>query len=148
MNGSQPYLGPLESFRTMLTSYPTRAEIDSIRFAVTPNQQGSIIVRLRRAEPAILTAGLVDWQRTLSRTRAWAWRTRDSDDVHVAVVGFGTECDRTPVIVVGGPVPHDRYLDEDIEPGSPEALSNHDLHAWLGAEITRVWPFTPQGETP
>jgi hypothetical protein len=145
MNGSRPYLDPLEKLHTMLSSYPTRAEIASIHIA-DRSGQAEIAVRLQEAEPAPMAAGLLDWQRTLGRARTWAYRAPHQSTARLAVVGYGTECARTPVVVIGGPTADADQLG-DLELRNPELLDAEFLPTWLGSEIIRTWPFDRRRDT-
>jgi hypothetical protein len=145
MSGSHRYLNALESFHTGLTSYPMRAELASINFTMDQERHVMITVHLEKADPVVLAAGLVDWDRTLGRAQTWGWRTPDGKEGHVAVIGYSTE--GTPIAVVAGPIPYDdQRLDHDLEPGVPEQLDTDSLYRWLGAEITEAWPFTTEQE--
>lgn len=147
MSGSHRYLDTLSSFHAMLSSFPTRAEVASVQFAMSPEGQVTVTVHLRPAEPAVLAAGLVDWERTLGRTETWAWRTLNGDEVHLAVFGYD-DCDRTPIAVVSGPIPYDGWhVDYDLDLGLAEQIDTDVLYRWLGAEIARSWPFTSADPT-
>jgi hypothetical protein len=148
MNGSYRYLHPLESVHDLLRSYPMRAEMSSVNFTSDPAGRASVTVQLRDADPAVLAAGLVEWQRTLYPPEIWAWRNAATDGVHIVVSGFGPECDKTPIAVLAGPIPHTPRLDTALEPGTPRRLDPDTLHSWFGLEILHSWPFQPIGATP
>jgi hypothetical protein len=116
---------------------PTQAGISIIHIVVNP--QTAIMVRLREAEPALLAAGLVEWQCLLGRTEIWAWRTPR----HIVVTGYGSECAETPIAVLAGPMPYDDQF--DLDPDASDRLGTETFYDWFGAEVVRTWPFTTPG---
>lgn len=143
MSGSHRYLGALESLQELFVNYPFRVEMSSIHIAMDSAGQASIVVQLHKTDPVILAAGIVEWRRTLANGSTWAWRTPSGKEIHVATTGYAPECDETPMAVMAGPIPHDCYLDFDLDPDVPAELGDYTLYHWLGNEIANDWPFKP-----
>ncbi|WP_460397746.1 hypothetical protein [Actinophytocola sediminis] len=133
--GSPHHLDALTSLRELFVNYPIRADMSSIRIV----GDGQVLVELRAAEPVVLAAGIVVWQRTLANATTWTWRT--GDELHVVTTGRAPERDDLTITVLAGPVPHDCRLDHVLEPGSAETLDAVALYDWLASEITN----TPTG---
>jgi hypothetical protein len=147
VSGSHRYLAALESLRELFVNYPFRAEISTITVAMDRLWRPAIMVQLHRAHPVILAAGIMEWRRTLSHGNTWAWRTPNGAELFVATAGRAPESDDMPVAVIAGPIPHDCYLENDLEPDVSEEVDDDTLYRWLGDEIANNWPFETASDT-
>ncbi|GAB3462677.1 hypothetical protein [Actinophytocola sediminis] len=143
MSGSRHYLAALKALHELFVNYPVRAKMSSIHIATDSTGRISILAYLDKTDPVVSAAGTVEWTRTLTKSKSWAWRTPNSNEFYVATVGYAPECAEMQIAVLAGPVPHDCYLDFDLEPDFSEELSANVVYRWLGDEIANNWPFEP-----
>jgi hypothetical protein len=141
MSESHHYQAVLESLRELFVNYPFRAEMSTVTIATDPTGQASIMVWLRNTESATLAAGCVEWRRTLSQGNTWVWRTPSGDELYVATTGYAPESVDVSMAVIAGPLPHDCYLEHDLEPDASEEVDMDTVYRWLGDEIANNWPF-------